>query len=174
MVATTLSAKLGHCPRCMRQSFIFMVGAWTLASGITLAANTPLFLITGWVIAGGSILLWLMHLSSFALRSVRTYGASTTNLLQNNEAADPPEQLRRHLVLSFARSFLLVAATTALPLRAAWAQSCDCPPTAPKCCFNYRGDIYACAPSDAICCAKAEDPYYCPSGSSCYGEHDCH
>jgi len=41
MIFAALDAKLGRCPRCMRQSFIFMLAACGLAFVLTLTTGTP-------------------------------------------------------------------------------------------------------------------------------------
>jgi len=166
-----LSAHLGRCPRCMRQSFRFMLGAWSLAFVVSLITNAGMVLVASQITAAGSAILWLSHLAVFSLRAARNASTPADNASGRTVSADPSVDPQRRYVLAFTKSLVVAATATALPLRAAFAQSCGC--AAPlKCCFNYTGDQYVCAPRDAVCCASA-NPYYCSSGTNCYGERGC-
>jgi energy-converting hydrogenase Eha subunit E len=148
---------LGRCSRCMRQAFLVMLGTMGLALGLPLITDMPAALLASEIAAAGAAILWLSHLTAFALRSA---------------AAASPHQPKRRYALAFVRDLLVVAAATAVPLRAAFAQkACRCG-SGMKCCYNYSGNDYVCAPSNAVCCA-GNPPHYCPSGKNCYGSSGC-
>jgi hypothetical protein len=79
-ISTSLHAKLGRCPRCMRQSFFFMLGTWGLVVIVTLVAISPLLLTLTSVIAVGATGLWLSHLTAFALRAMRHVTTATDDV----------------------------------------------------------------------------------------------
>ena len=172
-VYAVLDAKLGRCPKCMRQSFVFMLAAWGLAFALALTASSPALRVASMMMAVGSAGLWLSHLTAFALRMAGNATASKDGARERKVAPDLAPRPRRRFVLGFAKSFVLVAAATALPIRAVFAQAaCNCPASAPKCCYAYDGRSYVCAPSNANCCASA-NPWYCSSGTNCYGDRGC-
>lgn len=170
----SLLDNLGRCPKCMRQSFIFMLGLGGLAFLISWTVSSPILLIASKILAVGSAGLWLSHLTAFALRAVRNTNASTGNALTQNVATDLSLRPRRQFIFAFAKGFALATTATVLPIQASFAQaSCRCSGSTPKCCYNYAGNYYVCAPRDANCCASANSPYYCPSGQNCYGTTGC-
>jgi hypothetical protein len=71
-ISAALNANLGRCPRCMRQSFVFLACTWGLAFVLTLARSSPPALTVAWVIAVIATGLWLSHLTVFALRATRS------------------------------------------------------------------------------------------------------
>ena len=152
-----LDAHLGRCSKCMRQAFLVMLGATSLALVLPLVTNLPAVLIARHIAAAAALILWLSHLAAFALRAA---------------AAAHPHQPKRRYALLFARNLLVVAASTAVPLSAAFAQvPCRCS-SGMKCCYNYDGKQYVCAPSSAKCCA-GNPPHYCTGGKNCYGSSGC-
>jgi hypothetical protein len=152
-----LDAHLGRCSKCMRQAFLFMLVAVGLAFVLPLITSVPAVLIASEFAAAGAAILWLSHLTAFAIRSA---------------AVAHQHQPKRRYALAFVRDLLVIAAATAVPLRAAFAQrACRCS-SGMKCCYNYSGDDYVCAPSNAVCCA-GNPPHYCPSGKNCYGSSGC-
>jgi len=118
-----LDANLGRCPRCMRLSFIFMLGMWGLVLVMTWATNSPLVLTAARVIVVAATGLWFSHLTAFALRAMRSAGASKGKPVGRSVVADLPYPPRRQFVFAFAKSFLLAATATALPIQTAFAQS---------------------------------------------------
>jgi len=72
-------------------------------------------------VAVGSAGLWLSHLTAFALRMVGNASASKGGALEGSVVTDRTLQPRRQFVMAFAKSFILVAAATALPIRAVFA-----------------------------------------------------
>jgi hypothetical protein len=148
---------VGRCSRCMRQGFLVMLGTMGLALVLPLITGLPAALLASEIAAAGAAILWLSHLTAFALRSA---------------AAASRHQPKRRYALAFVRNLLMVAAATAVPLHAAFARkACRCG-SGMKCCYNYSGDDYVCAPSNAVCCA-GNPPHYCPSGKNCYGSSGC-
>lgn len=168
-----LDDNLGRCPKCMRQSFVFMLAALGLAVVTSMVTSSPTLLIAGTVVALGSAGLWLSHMLAYALRSARRKTAPSSFRVSKKSAADIEIQPRRQFIISFARSFALVAAATALPVGSAFAATCPC--AAPlKCCWSYAADYYVCAAADAVCCTHARNPWSCPSGHTCLGDSgDC-
>ena len=172
-IYAALDVKLGRCPKCMRQSFAFMLAAWGLAFTVSLTANAPVMLVACMIVAIGLAGLWFSHLTAFALRAAENASTLKGGVLEESVVTDLSLQPRRHFVLNFAKNFILMAAATALPIRTVFAQAaCNCPTAAPKCCYSYDGRRYVCAPSNANCCASA-NPWYCSSGMNCYGDHSC-
>lgn len=173
----TIFNNIGRCPKCMRQSFVFMLGAFSLAIVIELTVRSPALLIASRIVAVSSVGLWLSHLAAFSLRATRNAKSATPNAIGKNSETDLELQPRRQFLLTFARSFALVAAATALPVRSASAQAgCNCPDITPKCCYNSNGQTYVCAPADANCCGDPDPnvaPWSCPSGHYCTGDHGC-
>jgi hypothetical protein len=153
-----MDAHLGRCSKCMRQSFLAALGAAGLALALPLITAAPAVLLASTVAALGAAALWLAHLTAFALRSA---------------AITREHQPKRRYALAFVRDLFVIAAATAVPFNAAFAQvPCRCPSNAPKCCYNYDGKNYVCAPSNAVCCA-GNPPHYCQSGKQCYGTSGC-
>jgi MFS family permease len=154
-IGNILNAVLGRCPKCMRLSFISMLGACGLVLLAAMVTQSPALLIATRLIAAGAAALWLSHLMAYAKR----------NALRANGDVQP----RRQFIAAFARSFIFVMAATAFPVGTVFAQSCDCASNM-KCCWNYAGDVSVCAPLDANCCAHASSPWSCPQGHDCYGD----
>jgi hypothetical protein len=137
-VGSALDDHLGRCSKCMRQAFLFMLGASLLALAVPLATNAPAVLIASDIAAAAAVILWLSHLAAFAFRAA---------------AAAHPHRPKRRYALMFVRNLLVVAASTAVPLSAAFARvPCGCT-SGMKCCYNYDGSDYVCAASNANCCA---------------------
>jgi hypothetical protein len=122
-LSTSLRAKLGRCPRCMRQSFFFMLGTWGLVLVTTLVTISPLVLTLATVIAVTATGLWLSHLTAFSLRAMRSVSTSDGEMAGRNAVTTLSPQPRRQFVLAFSKSFLLAATAAALPFGAAFAQS---------------------------------------------------
>jgi hypothetical protein len=118
-----VNANLGRCPRCMRQSFVFMLGTWGLVLVLILATNSQLVLILSKVIAVGASGLWLSHLTVFALRATRSPTTAKGEVMRRSVVTSPSVQPRRHFILAFAKSLLLAATAAALPIGVVFAQS---------------------------------------------------
>jgi hypothetical protein len=141
----------------MRQAFLAMLGASGLALVLPLVTNEPAILIASDIAAAAAVILWLSHLAAFALRAA---------------AAAHSHQPKRRYALMFVRNLLVVAASTAVPLSAAFAQvPCRCS-SGMKCCYSYDGKQYVCAARNAVCCA-GDPPHSCPSGKQCSGSSGC-
>ncbi len=116
-------ANLGRCRKCMRQSFIFMLGAWAaalVAASVT-DSSTPVIAVAA--LASVATVLWLAHITAFALGAAGSANKSGNRALERNVSAGLVSQQRRQFIASFAKVFVLGAAATALPLQSAFAQS---------------------------------------------------
>ena len=122
-ISAALNANLGRCPRCMRQSFVFMLGTWGLVLVITMVTISPLVLTLATVFAVGATGLWLSHLTAFALRAIRSASTSGGKVMGRNVVNNLSLQPRRHFILAFSKSFLLAATAAALPIEVVFAQS---------------------------------------------------
>ena len=171
-VGNALDLYLGRCPKCVRTAFVFMIIAICMASAAALMTHSPFFLVTSRLLALGSAGLWFSHLVAFALRSVRNASISCKTASSGNSNADHSLRTRRQFISTFAKSFMFAMVATALPVRSLFAA--DCPCAAPlKCCWDYTGQIYVCAASDAVCCT-GKSPWSCPSKHNCLGDSgDC-
>ena len=122
-ISAALNANLGRCPRCMRQSFVFMLGTCGLALVLTLVTISPLVLTLSKVIASGATGLWISHLAAFAFRATRSATTARGELIGRDDVSTRSLPPRRQFVVSFAKSFLFAASVAALPIGAALAQS---------------------------------------------------
>ncbi len=166
---TFLDAHLGRCPRCMRQSFVFMLGAWGLALALPFATSSPTPAVASAIAAASLTLLWLGHLAAFALRAAGNGAPAMRGMTGAPSPSDSPVQPRRRFMLAFTKAAAFAALATAFPLGTVFAQTCPC--AAPlKCCFSFDAKYYDCAPSDAMCCGHPTNPWHCNSGSSCNGD----
>ncbi len=150
-VTGIVAAKLGHCPRCMRQSFVIAVIAWVCAMAACAMAR-PVLTITFGILALGLSGLWLAHLATFAARvvvKVERNADSATNDPASSRARMP----RRQFFRTFAKAFTFAAIATAVSTRTALA--CVQPPiactkhsdcTCSGCCGDMDG-IHLCQPS---------------------------
>lgn len=66
---STISRKLGHCPRCIRKAFIASLAAWAVCALTASSALPQTAQILIALIASGLSALWLAHLTAFVLRS---------------------------------------------------------------------------------------------------------
>jgi hypothetical protein len=83
-ISAALNANLGRCPRCMRQSFVFVLGTWGLVLVMTLVTISPPVLTLATVFAAGATGLWLSHLTAFALRVMRSASTSKSKAIGRN------------------------------------------------------------------------------------------
>jgi hypothetical protein len=120
-----LDAHLGRCPRCIRQSFLYALGAWG-AFGGSLALNRALITACLALAAFSLTLLWLAHLTVSAARGMAG---------ERNDARAASGLSRRQLFSRFAQSLGTLALVTALPGAAA-AQ--DRTQNCLTCCDKFR------------------------------------
>ncbi|MDE2163348.1 MAG: DUF3624 family protein [Alphaproteobacteria bacterium] len=114
---------LGRCPKCMRQSFIFMMGAWAVALVTPSVTDLPAPAIAAAALASAATVLWLAHITAFALGAAGSADKSGNTALERNISAGLVSQQRRQFISSFAKVFVLGAAATALPAGSVFAQS---------------------------------------------------
>jgi hypothetical protein len=163
-----LDAHLGRCPRCMRQSFIFMLGAWGLVLVLLFATYSSTPTVTSAIVATSLTILWLSHLTAFALRAARNGTPAMRGMAGANSPSDSLVQPRRRFILAFTKGAAFAALATAFPFGTVFAQTCPC--AAPlKCCYSTDAKYYDCAPSDAMCCGDPTNPWHCNSGQRCDG-----
>ena len=171
----SIHMKLGHCPKCMRTSFLaaVMTTALSLAS-LLLQIPPPLDAVI-LVAAVGLVGLWLAHLFAFADRAVR--GAMTKAVQPLSAPDDMRHWPRRRFLLLFAKAFAFAGFASMLPLGAA-AQTCSCdqadctcPASHPNCFINpSRGESFCCAYGDTGCSSSLLN-WCCPNGTNCYGDN---
>src|SRR5262245_40454613 len=110
------AAALGHCSRCIAQSFVAAITSWTalllLLSLSAAALPTLLVLLT----AIGATCLWLLHLAAYAVRSTIQRRGSGVSVGRSS---------RRAAIVAFAKAMGVIAIATALP-SIAFAGKCDC------------------------------------------------
>jgi hypothetical protein len=106
----------------MRQSFLFMLGAWGASFVIPHDANAAAFLVAARVLAGTATGLWLLHLAVFTLKVTNPRRQLNNNQVEGPIADVPALPRRRELIVNIPRSFLLAAMATALPVGSAFAQ----------------------------------------------------
>lgn len=168
--------KLGHCPKCMRTSFLAAAMATAVGlAGLVLQIPPPLDTVI-LVAAAGLVGLWLAHLLAFAGRAVR--GAMTRMIQPPLVPGDDMRRWpRRRFLLLFAKAFAFAGFASMLP-RGATAQTCSCdqpdctcPPGAPNCFINpSRGESFCCAYGDTGCSSSLLN-WCCPNGTNCYGDN---
>jgi hypothetical protein len=122
-ISALLRTKLGRCPRCMRQSFFFVISTWGLVHVTTLVTISPLVRTSATVIAVTATGVWLSHLAAYALRATRHLHTATEAVMGRNIITALSLHPRRQFVLAFSKSFLVAATAAALPIGAVFAQS---------------------------------------------------
>jgi hypothetical protein len=170
------SMKLGHCPKCMRTSFLAAAAAVTACCMNRALELPPPLVMAGTAIAAGLVSLWLAHLLAFAGRAAQ--GAVARAVLP---PATPGMEVqswpRRRLLFLFAKAFVFAGIASMLP-RSAAAQTCSCdqadctcPAEAPNCFINpSRGESFCCAYGDTGCSSSLLS-WCCPNGTNCYGDN---
>jgi hypothetical protein len=154
-----VEGSIGTCPRCMRAAFVAAFSATIIATGITFStAVSGAMLILVWAPPVSLGLLWLAHAWMF---SQRTVAHGSTAARESNSAQETLP--RRHFLALFGRSLAFSALAGALPSIATATATCRCANPSDKCCYNYDGTTYVCAPSSASCCAHATSPWFCSS-----------
>jgi hypothetical protein len=114
---------LGRCPKCMRQSFLFMLGAWGVVLAAVLVTNSLLPIIAATTLAVAATGLWLAHLTAFALGKASSPSISKGEQIERKLATELVAAQRRQFISSFAKVFVLAAAATALSAQSAFAQN---------------------------------------------------
>lgn len=66
---------LGHCDRCMKKALISSICAWSVFALVSSTGGYPVLALAAALIAGGVSLLWLAHLTGYALRATRSLKA---------------------------------------------------------------------------------------------------
>jgi hypothetical protein len=122
-VASAVVVKLGHCPKCMRRSFVLMLGTWASGLAAMLVTNSTLVFSAVLATAVASTGLWLSHLLVFAFRAMTGARTSKGEMMGRNAAADIVFRPRRQFILAFSKTFLLAAAATAFPVGTVLAQT---------------------------------------------------
>ena len=169
-VKVYLTAKIGRCSKCMRQSLQLMLLSWTAlaVAAFVPSDGTAFFVIAA--LAAGSTALWLLHILTFARRrlAARLRGAVDPVPVAKARAmpAVPPPTAgrslaRRDMLRVFLRG-LLTAAAASLPLRTASARCGDCART-------FGAGTYDCITS--FCNTIGQ--YCCPSGYPYLNHCDC-
>ena len=168
--------KLGHCPKCMRTSFL--AAALATAVGFlswTLEFPPPIDTVI-LAVAAGLVSLWFSHLLAFAGRAVR--GALAKAVLPPTAPADHMRRWpRRRFLLLFVKAFAFAGIASMLP-RGAAAQTCSCdqpdctcPSNAPNCFINpARQESFCCAYGDTGCSSPLLN-WCCPNATNCYGDN---
>src|ERR1700691_121542 len=166
-----LDARLGRCPRCMRQSLLAAVSGLVLALALTVLAHAPLLVVSSWIAAFALAALWVAHVVAFSLRAAI---ASRKAAVRSGSGAASWE--RRKFLGAFAKTLLLVAAATVFPVtfRAASADECSCPQVAlPNGVFNTARQECACCASNQVGCTSAKKTWCCDKGHDCPGDDGC-
>jgi hypothetical protein len=146
-LASQLDAKLGRCPRCMRQSFLAALAAWAVAGIAWAIFGSNIVAAAAIIVALGLNALWIAHLIAHATRSVAASGA------QRSERA--AAMSRREIIPAFARALGAMALVTAWPAGAAFAANCcDC--------SQCRSDQVCCNTANG-CCGCFPGSIRCPS-----------
>lgn len=125
----TTFGKLGRCLFCMRAAFVSAIVVSLLA--VVALALVPWTAIAAALLglAAAFSLLWLAHLTAYAIRFARWQGSAAT------ERGHPAGLARRHVMTHFARALALIALATALPqLSKPAAAAGDCPAGSPHPC----------------------------------------
>ena len=135
----------------MQTAFYFMLATCSLAAIATVATDLSFLRATAWIGALGATILWLAHVTAFALRFVE-------------RKADAPR--RRFLTFLGAAAFAISA--TSFPIGAV-AATCTCARNL-KCCWNYDQTYATCAARSHHCCAHKTSPWSCPSNQTCNGD----
>ena len=164
-----LDAKLGRCPRCMRQSLLAASAGLVLALALTVLAPAPLLVAIGWIAAFALAALWVAHVVAFSARA-----AIAGRDGAERKRADRWQ--RRKFLEVFAKTLLLVAAATVFPVtfRAASADECSCPQVAlPNGVFNTARQECACCASNQVGCTSAKKTWCCDKGHDCQGDDGC-
>ena len=142
--------RIGSCPKCMRESFLAMVMAWTVCALSLIFGsffNFGILSIASLALAGGLTALWLTHLLTY---SVRTAGMPN----QSMPGTAPLQSTTRRSVLGrFGRALAAVALSTALPTFALADNPCpgqltcgftQCSSNGTTCCPNGYPWLNAC------------------------------
>jgi hypothetical protein len=115
--------RIGACSKCMHESFLAAAAAWALClvawlGGLAFATTVPLTVAA--IVAAGLTLLWLVHLTVFAIRSVApARGPDARDSVA--PIASGSGLARRAVLVRFASAFVAAALITGLGRRPAFA-----------------------------------------------------
>lgn len=139
-IGITSWSMLGRCGYCMRAAATSALVTWLIALPISAATSNPFIAMAAIGTSSALTLLWIAHISAYALRSAQCK-LRTPTVAEDGTAA---YQSRRDLFPMFAKAFVLVALATAIPsvFQAARAQDdSGCSGDTPAPC----GTQYCCA-----------------------------
>ena len=146
-IGITSWAMLGRCAYCMRAAVTSALVMWLIAFALPVITASRLPMIVAMLIASALSLLWIAHISAYALRRVQcTLGTPSVEV-----GGDVSRHSRRDLFPLFAKAFVFAAIATTVPsfFQAAKAQEDGgCPSDTPAPC----GTDYCCASPAAWYC----------------------
>jgi hypothetical protein len=165
-----LCYKIGRCSRCIRQSFLVSLFAWSVValavaidSVLAVHIFRPILLIPAVLLS----VLWLTHLIVFAMRSaIRPNEPRKAS--QRGGSHDSAAVSRRSIFATFATSFSGMALATMLPSIASAQNRYWCGPN------DYRG-VY-CSGNQQCCWAyhvSSPFAYCCINGCGPAQDGDC-
>src|ERR1700687_3904635 len=138
-VRAALDASFGRCPKCMRQSFLAALCAWTSVVALQLFVGESTLTATAIVVALGLAALWVAHLVAYATRAV-----ATPKVRRDRTAIQASLMSRRETIPAFARALGAIALATALPATTVFADAkCDC--------SRCSSDQYCCPTANGYC-----------------------
>jgi hypothetical protein len=154
--------RIGICLKCMRQSFLACLSAWSLTLALNVLASTSGYHVSRLVflVPAACTALWLLHLTAFAARAAA--GAAKSHEGQGLPT-DVRSSGRRAFISVFARAFAGVTLAMAVPgMALAWGECAG----RLRCAFTHCSDtgVYCCPPEypvlsgcDCRCYASARD-----------------
>jgi len=170
--------RIGRCPKCMRESFVFAVASVSLLAGTLMAERftgfapgfLPIWKPVALTLACVSIGLWVLHVGVSAWRVAKRPGAGEPMAVMDG---------RRQILLRFLRGVGAAALTTALPTAAlAWN---ECPGRLScgysDCASRNGSDVYCCPkgyPILSLCdcrCYQSIQGMNCNSTGSCFDQN---
>lgn len=108
---TTLH-KLGRCAFCMRAAFVSAAFVWLFAFLVQVVIPNRIVAVALMIAASALSILWLAHLTAYAVRSARCKVSTVTI----DVSGTVTKFSRRDLVPFFVRTFALAAVATVLPV----------------------------------------------------------
>jgi len=147
-----VSSKVGRCARCMRLTLCGAVVGWLAFAATALFA--PKLKLAVIVLPSSFTILWLTHIVTFGVRSMRA-----VRLIQPTRTDNVALDSRRHALLLLAQGMALATVTSAMMPRPAWAQSCD-------------DGYHLCAGNPHGCCPNGRN-YVCPYNECTEARNKC-
>ncbi|MER8475988.1 hypothetical protein [Mesorhizobium sp. M1163] len=181
--------RIGRCPKCMRESFLFAAASlslWTasLAADAAYGNAFRILSVASHLLAAlssAAILLWLLHLGIYAFRSVYGDGLAAPFTAGPQEGANSNQLVaagRRHALQTLVKAFLGAAAATVLPSMALASGEC---PGKLNCgwssCTPQNSTAYCCPkgyPILSLCdcnCYTSVQGMRCNQTGSCFSEN---